>query len=228
MKLLYPIVSTLLLVQGTTGFSAQLKNGGKSVSSATTPSSRADFLQLTSAAAFASILGVSMAAPEKAMALDIGGKVVYGGEEIMSQKGHGTSAKPVQDELLYGANAKLADKICNFNRHFAEMGGYFQSTSFEDQVMAAKEPITFYDSVTGKPLFVAPINRSAEQFIAESRVHGWPSFRDDEVVWENVRVLKKSGETVSADGTHLGHNLPDRNGNRYCINLVSIAGNPVA
>ena len=34
------------------------------------------------------------------------------------------------------------------------------------------------------------------------------------------------GETVSVDGTHLGHNLPDRSGSRYCINLVSVAGNP--
>jgi len=34
------------------------------------------------------------------------------------------------------------------------------------------------------------------------------------------------GETVSVDGTHLGHNLPDRKGRRYCINLVSIAGRP--
>lgn len=41
-----------------------------------------------------------------------------------------------------------------------------------------------------------------------------------QVVWDNVRVLKGSGETVSVDGTHLGHNLPDRKGNRYCINLV--------
>ena len=81
-------------------------------------------------------------------------------------------------------------------------------------------------SVTGKPLFVAPINRSAEDFINESKVHGWPSFRDDEVVWDNVRVLRGSGETVGIDGTHLGHNLPDRKGNRYCINLVSIAGKP--
>jgi peptide methionine sulfoxide reductase MsrB len=29
---------------------------------------------------------------------------------------------------------------------------------------------------------------------------------------------------VSVDGTHLGHNIPDGEGNRYCINLVSIAG----
>ena len=34
--------------------------------------------------------------------------------------------------------------------------------------------------------------------------------------------------TVSLTGTHLGHNLPDRNGNRYCINLVSVAGRPAA
>lgn len=53
-------------------------------------------------------------------------------------------------------------------------------------------------------MFVAPINRSVDEFIEESKYHGWPSFRDQEVVWENVRVLKSSGETVSVDGTHLG------------------------
>jgi hypothetical protein len=36
-----------------------------------------------------------------------------------------------------------------------------------------------------------------------------------------------NGETVSVDGTHLGHNLPDRKGSRYCINLVCVAGRPV-
>ena len=51
-------------------------------------------------------------------------------------------------------------------------------------------------------------------FLAESDQHGWPSFRDEEVVWENMRVLRTTGEAVSADGTHLGHNLPDRKGNR--------------
>ena len=82
------------------------------------------------------------------------------------------------------------------------MGGSFQSTSFEKEVRqivaSTNEPVTFYDSVSGKPLFQAPIGRSVDDFIAESKVHGWPSFRDDEVVWENVRVLKSSGgETVS-------------------------------
>mmetsp|Transcript_23480 Transcript_23480/g.65321 ORF Transcript_23480/g.65321 Transcript_23480/m.65321 type:complete len:119 (+) Transcript_23480:129-485(+) len=87
---------------------------------------------------------------------------------------------------------------------------------------------------TNEPLFQIALHssslaatRSWQQFLKESRSHGWPSFRDDEVNWEHVRCLK-NGECVSVDGTHLGHNLPDRNGNRYCINLVSIAGKPTA
>ena len=86
--------------------------------------------------------------------------------------------------------------------------------------------MTFYDSVTGKPLFVAPKGRTVDEFLDESKKHGWPSFRDEEVIWENVRCLGKvRGEAVSLEGTHLGHNLPDDKGNRYCINLVSVAGN---
>ena len=87
--------------------------------------------------------------------------------------------------------------------------------------------MTFYDSNTGKPLFIAPKTRTFHDFVKESSAHGWPSFRDDEVVWENVRCLP-NGETASVDGTHLGHNLPDKKGSRYCINLVSVAGRPSA
>mmetsp|Transcript_16215 Transcript_16215/g.44932 ORF Transcript_16215/g.44932 Transcript_16215/m.44932 type:complete len:220 (-) Transcript_16215:674-1333(-) len=185
---------------------------------------RGFFAKGAAGAAFA--VGSGMMQPSAAQAFDFGGSIKFGDESIMVQKAHGTSEQPVQSDLLYGVSNKLADRICNYNRHFAEMGGYFRSTAFEDIVLEAKGPITFYDSVTGKALFVAPINRSPEEFVKESQVHGWPSFRDSEVVWENVRVLKSSGETVSVDGTHLGHNLPDRRGNRYCINLVSIAGQP--
>ena len=94
-----------------------------------------------------------------------------------------------------------------------------------EEIRANGGEITYYDSVTGKPLFVAPKGRTVEQFIDESKHHGWPSFRDEEVVWDNVRCLR-DGEAVSVDGTHLGHNLPDWKGNRYCINLVSVAGKP--
>jgi hypothetical protein len=159
--------------------------------------SRRSFFQ---SAALLATFAVTPIAAGAATDVTAGGTVRFGDESIMSPKAHGTSALPVQSDLLYGVSNSLADKICNYNRHFAEMGGYFRSTSFEDAVLEAKGPITFYDSVTGKPLFVAPLNRSPEEFLRESEIHGWPSFRDEEVVWENVRVLKNSGETVSVDG----------------------------
>lgn len=83
--------------------------------------------------------------------------------------------------------------------------------------------MTYCDSVTGKPLFVAPQGRITEVFCQEVNRMGWPTFRDVEVVWENVRCLP-SGEMVSIDGTHLGINKPDKKGNRYLINLCAIAG----
>ena len=70
--------------------------------------------------------------------------------------------------------------------------------------LEASDKIEYYDSVSGKLLFTAPVGRTMDEFVRESRSHGWPSFRDAEVAWENVRVLP-NGETVSVGGTHLGH-----------------------
>ena len=75
------------------------------------------------------------------------------------------------------------------------------------------------------PVSDSPRARSFQQFVDESRSHGGPSFRDNEGNWDQVRVLD-GGETVSVAGTHLGHNIPDHHGNRYCINLVCVAGRP--
>jgi len=193
-------------------------------------SERRSFLARASAAALLSLTAIPQ--PASAKGFDEKGGLTYGEDEIMSKKGHGTTETGVQNKLRYGASPKLADKISSFNRVFAESGGYWEGTSFEDDVRkmvaATGGPVTFYDSVSGAPLFKAPVGRSVDEFMAESAVHGWPSFRDQEVVWDNTRVLKSSGETVSVGGTHLGHNIPSRDGrNRYCINLVSIAGNPV-
>ena len=44
------------------------------------------------------------------------GPLVYGGDELMAQKEHGTTAAPVQENLRYSVSRKLADKICSFNR----------------------------------------------------------------------------------------------------------------
>jgi hypothetical protein len=149
-------------------------------------------------------------------------------EEVMSQKAHGTSEKPVVKDLRWKCDFETADRICNFNRHYAEFAGYWQTTDFLKDVRenyADDKPIDFYDSVTGKLLFTAPKGRTMEEFLLESQSHGWPSFRDEETNWEYVRCLE-NGECVSTTGTHLGHNLPDSKGNRYCINLVSVAAPP--
>ena len=81
----------------------------------------------TSSAAFILTSGPSLtnAAVEE---LKVGGKMRLGDESIMAPKEHGTSAVPVQQNLQYGVSNKLADKISNYNRHFAELGGYFKST----------------------------------------------------------------------------------------------------
>jgi peptide methionine sulfoxide reductase MsrB len=159
------------------------------------------------------------------MSSNADGYPIMAPEELMAPKAHGTCEKPVQKDLMYGIEFDLADRICCFNRHYAEASGSWTSTKFLQQVDKSGET-TFYDSVSGKPLFIAPRGRTWAEFEAESRSHGWPSFRDEEVIWENVRCLA-NGETISVDGTHLGHNLPDRK-NRYCINLCSVAGRPVA
>ena len=177
---------------------------------------RASFNRLTPTALLGSLLGANG---------DKYAGAVMGTEDIMKPKAHGTSATPVQKDLRWNCDAQTADRICNFNRHYAEFAGYWEQTSFLKEESEASGEISFYDSNTGNELFVAPKGRSFEQFVKESRVHGWPSFRDDEVNWDYVRVLP-DGEAVSVDGTHLGHNLPDKNGNRYCINLVSVAGRP--
>ena len=169
---------------------------------------------------------------------------VFGLSSLMSSDGgYGTCAAPVQDPdtLLFGSNYQLATRICCHNRHYAEHSGYFQETQWYGQISRRQlhsqgqyavhgeknedegEAWAYFDSVTGKHLFTAPIGRSFEDFYEESLAHGWPSFRDEEVDWENVRSLR-NGEIVSTDGTHLGHNIPDDKGNRYCINLVCISG----
>lgn len=153
---------------------------------------------------------------------------VYGKNIIMRKKRHGTSDTPVMSKLRWGCDVATADRICNKNRHFAEHSGYFQrNKKFLKAIELAKknnEKLHFYDSNNGLLLFQAPHGRTFDEWIKESKRHGWPSFRDEEVNWQYVRCLK-NGETVSLHGTHLGHNLPDHSGNRYCINLVSVAGN---
>ena len=158
----------------------------------------------------------------------VSGAFVRGGEELMVKKAHGTCTKPVQPQLRFGVDRNLADNICCFNRHGAEPRGSATKVLRYWLTASADEPMTFYDSVWGKPCFTAPVGRSTQDFLRESDDHGWPSFRDAEVNDEHVRCLA-DGEVVTTDGVHLGHLIPDQHGkNRFCINLVSIAGQPPA
>ena len=100
---------------------------------------------------------------------------VYCDESAMNQKSHGTSEKPVQEDLRWKCDNQTADRICNFNRHYAEYAGYWQTTEFLNYVKEDYkdgEPLNFYDSVTGHLLFKAPVGRSMSDFLKESASHG--------------------------------------------------------
>jgi len=134
----------------------------------------------------------------------------------------------LQSSLLFESKQELANHICCHNSKYAEPSGYFQGTPLVQSMQAADGTTTFYDSVCGRPLFVAPKGRSLQDFTAEMSAHGWPSFREEEWVKENIVVSPdgdaEAGEMHSVCGTHLGHNLPDAGGNRACIDLVCISG----
>ena len=107
---------------------------------------------------------------------------VLADDSIMDARLHGTCEQPVQDDLRWGCDNNTADRICCFNRHFAEYSGYAFTPRVtwtkEIQSHSEKEPMKFFDSVTGKLLFEAPKSRTVADFVKESEAHGWPSFRD--------------------------------------------------
>lgn len=81
----------------------------------------------------------------------------------------------------------------------------------------------FYDSVCGVPVFKAPVNRSLSSFEADTHSTGWPNFRPEEAIQENIRI-SADGIVVSSCGTHLGTYFKEYE--RYCIDTACIAGNP--
>ena len=153
-------------------------------------------------------------------------KNILGNNNIMDQKNYGTCICKIKNKLSFGSSLEVANQICCFNRRYAENENYWSETKFIEELTPyiwSDIPCVFYDSVTNKPLFKAPLDRTWPCFLHETNNHGWPSFRIQEIIQENVRVLE-DGEVVSVDGTHLGHNIPDSLGDRFCINLVSISG----
>ncbi|KAL3768445.1 hypothetical protein ACHAW5_005858 [Stephanodiscus triporus] len=141
---------------------------------------------------------------------------------------HGYTPMPSVSSFL-GATLSYstAERICCNNKRYAECSGYLDAP--EVDLFGRLDPVgetVFYDSVCGIPLFVAPRGRSFEEFRDESLGHGWPSFRPEELVSENV-VIHDDGRMESRCLTHLGHNLPEGGEDRYCVDLVCVAGSPL-
>ncbi|CAJ1454973.1 unnamed protein product [Effrenium voratum] len=158
-------------------------------------------------------------------------KVIPEGQALCERRGSSGHLLP-DSQLRWNVSGPLhvgpftAEAICCANHRYAEAPGFwFRNAEFLAAAQNAtnEQPLIFYDSVCGLPVFRAPVGRSTTEWLKESAQHGWPSFRSQELVPENL-VLGASGEVQSVCGTHLGHNLPDDKGDRYCIDLVCIAG----
>jgi len=163
-------------------------------------------------------------------------------ETVRPPKEDDTCSGPVQSHLRYNISSRtspdvpvavdpresLATAVCCDKRTkvYAEPQFLYQAPDimFFEQI---KGVTTFYDSVCGAPLFRAPVNRTLEDFKADTDEHGWPSFRVEEVVQEHV-THDADGFVYSSCGTHLGSYLPDAKGPRWCMDLSCIAGNPAA
>merc|ERR1719310_1686419 len=148
---------------------------------------------------------------------------------------------PVQSKLRYNMSARLdegqlpvsmaegetlAEAICCDTAFsaFAEPIGYYNRPDVNLFAhLKEGETAVFYDSVCGIPLFKAPIGRTIAEFRAETEEHGWPSFRTEEIVTGNVHIVAGTERVVSSCGTHLGSNLPDEKGDRYCMDLACIS-----
>jgi len=133
--------------------------------------------------------------------------------------------------LEYGCEPhrqRLHEICCKVPQQWAERSGFQDSVNFFGQLEAkygVPSEVVFYDSQCGIPLYVAPRGRTYAEWKQESISHGWPSFREKEVVHENVKMEPGyNGELVSKCNTHLGHNLPDYKGRRDCVNLMCMAG----
>ena len=155
-----------------------------------------------------------------------------------------TCASAVQPDLRYGISGRtrpdvpmpvdpgesLATAVCCDSRAapFAEPQNTYMNPDIALFRKLGPGVTTFYDSACGIPLFKAPLNRSFHAFEADTREHGWPSFRTAEVVAANVRIDETTKFVTSACGTHLGTYLPDAEGPRWCIDLACVAGNPTS
>lgn len=155
--------------------------------------------------------------------------------DVMRERSFGTCLVRPHRTLRWGSPVDVADDICCHSRGKLEPKKLYLQLLGTDALSVAEwrkhETMTFYDTVTSKPLFIIDNKvRRFKDFMLDSKRHGHPTFREHERVAENTEVLRDfgslggGGEIVSVDGTHLGRNIPDAQGPRYSVSLVCIAG----
>jgi peptide methionine sulfoxide reductase MsrB len=141
----------------------------------------------------------------------------------------GISGRTTPEGLPVNANEGLAEAVCCDHRTLALAEPQFLFEAPDVSLFSKMDQTgvtTFYDSVCGLPLFRTPVNRTLDDFQADTTEHGWPSFREAEVFHANVVTDRKLGGLVSSKcGTHLGTFLPDEQGARWCMDLSCISGN---
>jgi len=127
------------------------------------------------------------------------------------------------------AQETLVEAICCDAAYddLAEPNSLFASpdVDFLNKLSSSADGTTFYDSVCGVPLFHVKQARYA-YFKDETTEHGWPSFRPEDLL--DKLSITADGHVYSSCGTHLGSLLPDAKGDRYCLDLVCVSGNPVS
>jgi len=148
---------------------------------------------------------------------------------VMERDGTRSCSNPVQYPLRWGlgkipwsGNETMAEAICCDTQWapYAEPQFLYQQVNMFD-TLDTDGVNTFYDPTCGIPLFKAPIGRSFADWKSETDEHGWPSFRDAEMT---KNIVVRDNKVYSTCGTKLGDNLPDETGNRYCLDLVCLAG----
>jgi hypothetical protein len=168
------------------------------------------------------IESVSVAKPQ----LDSGFKSKCSGP-VQAQLRFNMSAQPAEVPVPVDPTESLAEAICcdPRTRPYAEPQFFFRRPEIA-LFSHVSEHATFYDSVCGIPLFNVPKNRTWADFVAETQEHGWPSFRESELVPGSIVVSPTDGDVYSSCGTYLGSILPDEKGQRYCLDLSCVSGSP--
>ncbi len=87
------------------------------------------------------------------------------------------------------SNESLTEAVCcDTAQPYPEPNSFFArpDVNLFAQLNTSSGVTTFYDSVCGMPLFMAPVGRTLADWKAETTEHGWPSFRIEEVVKQNM------------------------------------------